>query len=1195
MPKLIYTLFFCITAAAQTPIPNSVHRLAQAQFDRGAVPADTPFRDLILITKPSPAQQLELNQLLADQQNPASPNFRQWLTPEEFGARFGPTSSDHSKLVAWLNSEGFSIRQSGRGRNWILFSGTAGQLHHALRIEIHRYQVNGESHVANATPVVVPSEFAGLISGFAGIHDFNPKPNFRRATPDYTSNSIHYLVPGDFATIYDVNPIYAAGIDGTGVNIGILGESQIQLTDLQMFRTKYNLAAKDPKTFVSGTDPGINNSWLPETNLDIEWANAIAPNATVYYYYSANVITALVSAVNANLVHMISMSFGGSEIDNSVFSYQPIVQQGNAQGITMLAATGDAGASQIPDSSQFARFGPAVSWPASYPEVTAVGGTQFNDATGTWWATKNDDNLASALSYIPEIAWSGGGGGASMIFSKPAWQIAPGVPQDGARDLPDVSLSASTHDAYETIFSGIAFPVGGTSASTPSMAGILALLNHSLVASGKLAKPGLGNINPQLYRLAQSSADVFHDVTGGGDVVTCAPLSPACTNGTFGFRAGPGYDLATGIGTIDVNNFITEWTNATNDTSLTFTITPAKGTFNDTFQLVAVVTPVSGAGTPTGNVDFSNGSIPLGSVALDASSGQPTASLTLPGYLLSTATTYTMTAQYRGDAAFSPSGATAKLQITVPAGVSSIVPTAPTSVTATSDPTGLFWEFTMTLRDRGGVASILTKVNLDGQDQPVSQYFPSSQIAPNGSITSRNIVFRNLAVPLVRTFGFTGVDSTGAIWTRQVAINFLGQRTTLQAVILGATPLVMNQDPTADPSCQWSQQVTLTDISGYPLTMSGLLVGNLPISDQIPAIFGTSQLAPFSSLQGKLCWANETPGATNTVSVVLGVGFTQDLTVSFAGPASNPAPLSVSPSSLTVSAASPQATFNISVPDGQPWSIGVSPQSPATRWLTLSQTSGVGPAQITATAKPSSITTGAYLANIVVQGSNLAPAAVTLPVMFVNGDSTGISIAGLVNAASGQSVAAPGMMATVTGSGLAISGSPTTFFGFLSGAPAAITINGVPAAFSKATDTQVQVQIPYETSTGPAVMGITNGGHTAGYLFNVAPSAPGLFQPSGPVQAGKTLTLTMTGDGVTTPALSDGATPLLSFLNKPALPFTLTLGGQPAFLSSYGIASGAYSVTTLSVLIPAGSPAGPQQAVVTVNGVSSPPVTVTIQ
>jgi uncharacterized protein (TIGR03437 family) len=1202
-PSAIF-LLLCIAASAApntglTTLPHSVHRLARPQFDRGAVSPDTSLNDLILIAKPSAGQQAELNQLLADQQNPSSPQFRQWLTPEQFGSHFGLNASDHSRLIAWLNSEGFTIHASGRALNWIRFSGTVAQVQHALHTEIHRYQVNGETHIANATPLAMPSAFGEMVAGIAGIHDFTPKPNLRRAAPAFTSNSIHYLVPGDFATIYDVNPLYAAGIDGTGVNIGILGQSQVVLTDLQMFRTKYNLPANDPKTVLAGSDPGVNMSWLPETNLDVEWAGAIAPNATIYYYYSTSVITALISAINANAVHMISMSFGFSEIDDSPLTDQPILQQANAQGITLLAATGDYGAAQPPDSTLFSRFGPAASWPASYPEVTAVGGTQFNDASGNWWATSNDSNMASALSYIPEIAWGGGGGGASVVFPKPAWQNVPGVPADGARDLPDVSLSASTHDAYETIYMGGNFPVGGTSASTPSTAALLALLNHYLVANGQLAKPGLGNVNPQLYRLAQSAPNAFHDIIGGGDTVTCAPLSPGCTNGVIGYLAGPGYDLTTGIGSIDANNFITQWTTATNGVNVNFTISPVKGTLNDSFQLTAVVTPASGAGTPTGVVDFSNGSINLGSVTLDPSSGQPTANFTLRGYLLGSAATYTLTAQYRGDAAFSAGGASSKLQVTTPTGVAAVVPSAPVSVTATSDPTGLFWEFTMSLRDRGGVASVLTGVNLDGQDQTVSQFFPSPAIAANGSVTSRNIVFRNLAYPMVRTFIFSGIDATGQSWTRQVSITFLGPRTTIQAVILNAVPLIMQQNTTADPSCQWSQQLSLTDISGYPQTITGLLLGNLPISDRIAAIFGTTQLAAYGSVQGALCWANETPGATNTVSAVFSSGFTQDIAVSFAGPAVNPAAISVAPSTLTLATADSntpaQATFNITVPDGQSWSIGVSPQNTATRWLSLSPTSGIGSAQITAIASGSTMERGAYLANLMIQGPNLSPAPVVLPLMFVYGDPTGISITGLVNAASGQSVAAPGMMATVNGTGLAVPGSPSSFFGFLSGS-VPVTVNGIPAAFNKASNSQIQVQIPYETGTGPAVIGITTGGHTAGYLFNVTPSAPGLFQPAASVQAGKTLTLTMTGDGVTSPITTDGVAPSSATnLNaKPALPFTLTIGGQPAFLTSYGIATGNYSTTTLNVSIPASTPPGTLPAVVTVNGVSSPPVNVTV-
>jgi uncharacterized protein (TIGR03437 family) len=937
----------------------------------------------------------------------------------------------------------------------------------------------------------------------------------------------------------------------------------------------------------------------------------VAPGATIYYYYSTSFITPVAAAVNANLVHMISISYGGAEIDYSALAYQPIFQQANAQGITVFASSGDSGAATYPDSGSFSRFGPAVSFPASYPEVTAVGGTQFNEGTGAFWAAANAADYSSALSYIPEIARSGGGGGASAIFSKPAWQAGPGVPPDQARDLPDVSMAASCHDAFVIYYEGAQINgICGTSASAPSMAGVVALLNHSLVGAGQLARPGLGNINPQLYRLAQSAPTAFHDVVSGGNTVTCTQGSPGCSSGTFGYLAGPGYDLATGIGSIDVNNFVTQWSSGTNAVRMLFSATPAKGTLNDTFQVTASVSAANGSGMPTGAVDFTNGSIPLVSVQLDSGSGQPAASFSLPGYLLGGAGTFNLVAQYRGDAAFSAAGATASLQITAPTGVASIVPSAPVSVTATVDPTGLFWEFTMSLRELGGVAAVLTGINVDGQDQPVALYFPKPSIPPSSTLTSRYIVYRDLAYPLVRTFVFSGVDATGQSWSRQATITFLGPYTFTQAVILSAVPLVMQQDPTADPSCQWSQRLVLTETTGWAQTISGLLLGNVSLSDQIPAIFGTSQLAAYGSLEGNICWAGASPGSTNTVSLWFAAGWTQDIAVSFAGPPVNPPQVSASPASLTLSATdakSPpaQATLSISVPDGQSWSIGISPQNLVSGWLSLSQTSGSGSAQVAVQASASGFQPGAYHAEMVIQGPNFSPAAITIPVMFVLGDSSVATITSVTNAASGQTVAAPGMRAVLKGTALAMSSvyyaNGVYAVGRLSGV--LVTVNGVPAAVQSVSPSQINFQIPYETGTGTAVVGVSYNNSAAGYLIQVTPSAPGIYAdangnatPTPTVQAGNTLTLTMTGDGVTNPSIPDGATPATSssLAFKPALPFTLTIGGGPAFLTSYGIAAGAYGVTTMNVTIPASAPTGPQPVVVTVGGVSSPPVNVTI-
>jgi adhesin/invasin len=301
---------------------------------------------------------------------------------------------------------------------------------------------------------------------------------------------------------------------------------------------------------------------------------------------------------------------------------------------------------------------------------------------------------------------------------------------------------------------------------------------------------------------------------------------------------------------------------------------------------------------------------------------------------------------------------------------------------------------------------------------------------------------------------------------------------------------------------------------------------------------------------------------------------------------------------LTVSTASPQATFGISVPDGQSWSIGITPQNITSGWLSLSQTAGTGSAQITVTASANGFAAGAYLANLLIQGPNLSPPAITVQVVFVNGDSTGVTITSLTNAASGKSVAAPGMLATLTGTNLpdspaSYSGGAYSFYT----SDVAITVNGVPAAWNSASHTQIKFQIPYETSVGTAVVGVSYGTKVGAYVFQVAPSAPGIFADAtgsvGPVQAGKSIALTMTGEGVMSPALADGTSGSTALTYKPALPFTLTIGGVPAFLTSYGMGSASYD-TTLNVAIPASAPTGVQPVVVTVAGVSSPPVNINI-
>ena len=559
---------------------------------------------MVMLLQPSSAQQADLAQLLAAQQDPASPQYHKWLTPEAFGERFGLSQGDLAKISAWLKAEGFSIDRQSRGGNWIAFSGSADQTSRAFHTSIHRYSFNGELHFANASDPQVPEALAGIAGAFLGLNDFPLEPQSHLVSPAYTNGGQHYLAPADFATIYNLTPLQQAGVDGTGQSIAIVGESDVFASDLSQFRTRYGLAANTPRMVLyGGADPGVTGA-LVEGELDLEWAGAIAPKASLTYVYGASAFSAMLYAIEANLAPIVSVSYGTCEVGVAAPAYEAIAQQANAQGITIVAASGDSGAAAC-DGQGFmpqATLGRSVLFPATMPEVTGIGGTQFAEGTGTYWAGTNSSTFGSALSYIPESVWNesdgsglgASGGGASRLYSKPAWQIGPGVPADGARDVPDLAFSAAGHDAYELVFEGGNASIAGTSCGTPTFAAIVALLNQYQIKNAHQTSPGLGNINPQLYRLAQSAPSAFHDVTSGNNMVTCAQGSPDCATGSFGYLAGPAYDQATGLGSLDVNTLFTQWNSAVKAVTVTLSASPATGTVNDTIQVTATVTAAAG-------------------------------------------------------------------------------------------------------------------------------------------------------------------------------------------------------------------------------------------------------------------------------------------------------------------------------------------------------------------------------------------------------------------------------------------------------------------------------------------------------------------------------------------------------------------------------------------------------------------------
>ena len=605
-------------------VVSKVHPLARAEFDQGRVEGDMRINRAAIVFRLAPAQQAALQNLLAEQQDPRSPNYRRWLTPEQYASRFGMGESDLAKVASWLKSQGLTVDGFSRARTRVFFSGTADQVETALHTEFHRYLVDGQISLANATDISLPEAISGTVLGFRGLENFRPRPRARVARPNFTSHQTgnHFLAPGDFATIYNI-PV---ALDGTGQKIAVVGQTDINFSDIDAFRSAAGLPARSGsnfvKTLIPGGGSGFSDGDEVEANLDLEWSNAVARKATIVYVYAGanslnfNVFDALQYAVDQNLAPVISTSYGNCEanLTNFVSVLQQMAQQANSQGQTITAASGDSGAADCdPATVNSATHGLAVDAPASLPEVTGIGGSEFTgDASGslsgtapnttagatTFWSGTNSttDTLSSALSYIPETAWndtplsvaagnglSATGGGKSTVFAKPNWQVGAGVPSDGFRDVPDVSLSGSpNHDGFlicsQSFFAGVTpavtscaagfrasdgsqlAAVGGTSAGSPSFAGIVALLNQ------KTGSNGLGNINPTLYALAASTPSAFRDIASGDNLVPCVQSSKGCPAAApfqYGFRAGTGYDLVTGLGSVNVTNLANAWAGLT--------------------------------------------------------------------------------------------------------------------------------------------------------------------------------------------------------------------------------------------------------------------------------------------------------------------------------------------------------------------------------------------------------------------------------------------------------------------------------------------------------------------------------------------------------------------------------------------------------------------------------------------------------
>ena len=651
---------------------------ANAQNDRGKVADSFAMDHIFLQLQRSPEREQALEKFIDQQHDSSSPNFHRWLTALQFGELYGPAPVDIEAVSGWLRSSGFTVNTVYPSGMSIDFSGTAGQVLAAFHTEIHRLSVDGKNHIANMSDPEIPEALAPAVVGIVSLHDFQPRSMMKKPGSRYNVD-FQLVVPADLATIYDLNPAFAAGYTGEGQTIALLEDTDLYNTaDWDVFRTTFGLTKytsgsfktinpAPPKGTSNCSDPGVNGDDV-EATLDAEWSSAAAPNAAIVLATCASTTTTSgVLIAEQNLVNsahppeIISDSYGFCEVLNGVAAnaaFNSAAQQGVAEGVSVFVAAGDEGAASCDAGLNAAAHGIGVSGFASTPYSVAVGGTDFGDSyqgtNATYWsASKNSSDFGSALSYIPEIPWNsscadsiladflgystgygssgycatsmaqlyenlaveaGSGGpsgcatgvptenlvvsGSCKGFPKPSWQTGvTGIPSDGVRDIPDVSLFAATGVwghyyvfCWSDVSNGgtpcVGSPFnwsggGGTSFASPIMAGIQALVNQ------KMGGTAQGNPNPVYYKLAASSvaSSVFHSITKGDIAVNCAgeiscfgsgfvgrgratPVTEFVGNGalstgsqsyTPAFAAGSGWSFANGLGSVDAFNLVMNW------------------------------------------------------------------------------------------------------------------------------------------------------------------------------------------------------------------------------------------------------------------------------------------------------------------------------------------------------------------------------------------------------------------------------------------------------------------------------------------------------------------------------------------------------------------------------------------------------------------------------------------------------------
>jgi hypothetical protein len=437
-----------------------------AERDMGVVEDELPLR-LYLVLQRSPEQQAELDNLLARQQQPTAPEYHRWLTPQEFGARFGASQDDIAKVTAWLEGQGMAVQGVMNNAMFIDFAATARQVREVFHTQLHYYNIQGGRYAANAQDPMIPAALAEAVAGIKGLskiphqshrtkvhqasydaatHSWN-RVDEGGAEPAYDFGGGEYdVTPQDYYTIYNVNPVFTGGNLGATATVAVVEQSDFEFGtvnattgvttggDVATFRSQFGVQGTLNMHVYHGygtticNAPGIDpekNGEEAEAALDAEWANALAPAANLIFMSCdqsphQGTDTSMTALIDNNLGDSMSMSYGSSELNfapGDYTFYDKLFAQAAAQGQSFFVSAGDSGSDMADQNTTgTATSGYNVNAFGS-PNVTVAGGTDFADAfdaamggraQSNYWGANKPNYYESALGYIPETAWNDG-------------------------------------------------------------------------------------------------------------------------------------------------------------------------------------------------------------------------------------------------------------------------------------------------------------------------------------------------------------------------------------------------------------------------------------------------------------------------------------------------------------------------------------------------------------------------------------------------------------------------------------------------------------------------------------------------------------------------------------------------------------------------------------------------------------------